>query len=254
MRFRTRSSKGVFGLSLTEVAFLLVFLLLALISTSITKDPDIENTKMELADLEEYQKLVEEVLDTLGVSLEELRKVASRLIAADLVEKPKLNLIDIIDQLLADNKRLRNRIDELEKKTVELTQRTQRAEDELRRLGKAVVGEGGTEPGSCWFDADGQIEYFLHVVIHDDRLDISSAWQDNRRRDLEAMGVNPASVPSGEIRNEAFSRFAGSIYLKTVDQGCRLFVRLVDRTTNKDAYKQQRKLVERYFFVLEVER
>lgn len=253
MRFRSRPSRKVFGLSLTEVALLLVFLLLALLAASVTQEADFAKARKELASLRNFQKQVEEVLGTLGVSLEELRNMASRLVAADLMERSRLDLAKLIDRLLADNKRLRNRVSELEKNLRDLSAQAQRADAELARLGKAA-GEGGTEPGSCWLDAEGVVQYFLHITIHDHSLHIQAAWPGTRRKDLQAVGVNPVEVPSGHVGNAEFSRFAKPVYFRTVDQGCRLFARLVDRTTSKDSYKRQRKLVERYFFVREVER
>ena len=252
MRFRKRPSRRVFGLSLTEVALLLVFLLLALLAASITEDDALAAAREDLASLVDFHDSAQEVLDTLGVSLDGLREVASRLVAADLVEKSKLNLAKLIDRLLAENRRLRSRVGELEMRTDDLTYRAEAAGRELTGLGKAT-GEGGTEPGSCWFDVDGRVEYFLDVIINDDRLNVRPAWPSIRRTDLEALGVSPSAVLSGDVENEEFSRFAEPIYHGTVDRGCRLFARVVDRTTNKEAYKHQIRLVERFFFVREVD-
>lgn len=255
MSFHRRPPKRVFGLSLAEVTLLLVFLLLALLATSVSQDADLQQGKKELARLCKFQKEVDEVLGALGVSFKELRKLASRLVSADLVEQSKLDLAKLIDRLLAEKKRLGDRVSDLEKNLHDLSVQTQRAETELARLVKVkAAGEGGTEPGSCWLDAQGHVQYFLHITIYDHGIQIQSAWPRTRYSDLQAVGVNPDEVPSGNIRNAEFSRFARPIYLRTVDQGCRLFARLVDRTRSKDSYKRQCKFVERYFFVQEVNR
>jgi hypothetical protein len=252
MLIRKRPSRRVFGLSLTEVVLELTFLLLALLAASTTYYADIEKMREELARQRSFQEQVEGVLATLGVSLDEMRKVASRLVAAEMVEQSKLNLAKLIDQLLADNRRLRGKISDLEKNLLDTIAQALKAEAELSRLGKPD-GEGGTEPGSCWVDAEGRVQYFLHITIHDQDLQIRAAWPAARCNDLWAMGVNLDEVPSGVVANAQFSDFARPIHFRTVNQGCRLFARLVDRTTSKDSYKRQRKLIERYFFVREVE-
>ncbi|MFC1895470.1 hypothetical protein ACFL0Q_02255 [Thermodesulfobacteriota bacterium] len=242
MPVRKRTTKRVFGLSLTEVALLLVFLLLSLLAASIPQD----------SELKKYKKEVQEVLELLGVSLGELRKTASHLIDAGLVEKPRKDLLSFIEGLRAENRRLRERLALSDDEVRQLKEQTKRAKEELAKL-KGAEGQGGTEPGSCWSSADGRVEYFLQVVLHDRRLNMQPVWPSSRKDNLLSLGINSSAVPSGEVENLEFSRFAVPIYYATVARGCRLFVRLVDRTTNKEAYKRQRNLVERYFFVREVE-
>lgn len=271
MRILKRSSR-VLGLSLNEVALLLVFLLLALLASS---NPPNEGplAGWSRADLENYRENTASALELLNVSPDGLREIASRLIAADLVDQSKLSLSRIIDELISENKTLRADLAAMEKRAAgllseneklqtdnsvmkadadELARRIGAIETELKQL-KEPARTSGTEPGSCWFDSDGREDYFLELVLNDEILSLRPVWPANRSADLKSMGIDRSTVPSGEIDGRAFSRFARPIYVQTIDRGCRLFVRLIDKTTHKKAYKRNLRLVERYFFVHEIE-
>lgn len=243
MRRMRRTASRVFGLSLAELSLILVFLLLSLLAITAPADDfkkeDVDDLKAQLAEFERFKRQVDDLFAKLGITMESLQTLASRLISANLVEKDKRDLVRLIEDLLAENQELREQVVALGKAVEDLEQEVDELQD-----------DGGTEPGSCWISEDGKTEYFLRVRMFDDRFRFLPAWPARRVEDMSAFGIS-LELPQGNLSNDAFATFSYPIYLETQSHGCRLFVILQDDTTGKASYKKQKDLVERYFFVFE---
>jgi len=244
---RRDKSDKVFSLSLTEISLLLVFVVLALYGASIYDiEKKLQFVEDERDELQKFKVDTEEVLSQLGVSLDELRKTASRLISEDLLNQSEKNIQEAIDNYIKKIKEL------MELREENLTLRSDR--DELVGRVKALEKDGvpgGTEPGSCWFGGDEKEEYFLDVELLDDGFRLTPAWPERRQDDLEEFLISSDEIPRGIVTRRELKAFAHPIYKATTQKECRFFVRLTDHTTEKFEYKQQKSLVESYFFIYE---
>ncbi|MDB4324735.1 hypothetical protein N9971_00160 [bacterium] len=246
-----RSRRQTFLLSLTEVTLLLVFLLLALSSTyraPISTPEEYESLQERLL---EYEKN-EDLYRSFGLSSVSVQRLWSRLISADLVERNKATLVQAIEalleereRLLRDERRMEVELASIRNETGHLTSQLEQCEADRSEGGK------GSEPGSCWEDSAGRIEYLLEVVIRDSSLLVTPAWPSRRADQLADFGLNGGLEPQQELSANGFAQLGKPVFDRVIQRDCRLFVLLLDETTGKDSYKRQKALVERYFFIRE---
>ena len=232
---RRRPSQGrVFAFSLSEVTLLLAFLLLSLLAATVSDMKGYDEMVQEREQNSHFRDEVEGVLDSLGTSLDELRRVASVLVAADLAEEKTIVLLRVINQLIESNRGLRKALADLRSELAE--------QDSL----------SGTEPGSCWTDEDGRTQYLLSITIDDTHFKLEPDWPDTREADFVTHFSSARQPPTGEISRSQLLTYAKPVYAETLMNNCRFIVKLIDQTTTKEHYKHQRAVLESYFFVFEV--
>jgi len=74
----------------------------------------------------------------------------------------------------------------------------------------------GVGPDACWRDADGNIEYLYNIVFQEDGLDVEQAWPS--RRDMEADEINARELLGEGVRIEEFRPGAQQILIWSDDQ------------------------------------
>ena len=114
----------------------------------------------------------------------------------------------------------------------------------------------GLDHPPCWADANGKIEYLFTVETRPEGFVANKAWPVNRDQDARSLpNIDKALSPG--VMNTASFFVAMKPFLdwsKQQDPECRHFVYLTTTIDNADARDNARKLVEGFFYKLEVSR
>ena len=108
------------------------------------------------------------------------------------------------------------------------------------------AGKGSSYP-PCWAP-DGKIAYLFKITMVPSGFDIQRAWPDKLA--AEASKVPGAvSLIGMHLSPKAFAQSMSPILSHSKALECRHYVRVIDRTgDDKDLYKRQLAIVERYFY------
>lgn len=115
-----------------------------------------------------------------------------------------------------------------------------------QRLGDE--GNGLDHP-PCWADEDGNIQFVYQVTIHEDHLLIDRAWPDVLQSRVDGMPFITEALGQYGTRR-AFWAATKLLYQDSVAKECRHFVRIVDEADSKDSFKSYLIAIERHFYKL----
>ncbi|MDE2849141.1 MAG: hypothetical protein OXP74_00855 [Acidobacteriota bacterium] len=239
-RGRTFPRGLVLGLTMAEIAILIIFVLLLALAALLAREADRRQAaERELVRFEQIAALFEE---------EALPQDPVELKAA-----------------------LRERVDEHRDadRWRELVRETETTPDVLREMAEAMsaaaragvspaevreaiesrqVG-GGSDHPSCWYDRDGTVAYLFDValVARGFVVDLARAPQHEAERALLPLDL----LQTGSVVSQAqFLRQTRPVYEWSVERGCRFFVRAFDVTAadQKDIYKRRMGALESRFY------
>ena len=108
------------------------------------------------------------------------------------------------------------------------------------------LGKGADYP-PCWLDDQNKIEYIFNVVINDVGIEIFDIKNENRNEDKLKLPIQNL-VYGIDITAEMFLSLLKPLFDVCVQENCRHFVRIYDKTTTKDTFKKNLLTVETYFY------
>ncbi len=282
--FQQQQSREIFGVTMTE--FMLLFLFgFIIIVEALSGDLRLRERELDALlaanrELAEFRDDVESMLLRLGTRLKDLpddwhqltklKTVAQEhkkaLRAVERITKVKRQLqqeLKVVQEKAASLKRDLEEIrkiplgetDEALAKARHTIAEQKRELVDLRR--KVAALEAPIEPESpnergpgdpaCWRNADGKIEFLLSVIMFEKDFVVQPAWLAARESEARRLGL--MALPLGErISEQIFVADFKSLYLKTVEMGCRHYVYVYDQTDSKRVYKRKLKVVEGYFY------
>lgn len=258
----------VLGLTMAEIGFLIIFVLLLLIGYSAIEENRLEET---IRTQREAKVIADEVTAVLGAgpnpTVETVRDLVRVLAAtqgrdgATALAEAK-SIIDSLRQERATLSRTANALaesmkkgglkhaDSVAKTLAGLQFDNQNKEGQLRRYEDRLkaVGEGkGERP--CWVRPDGTIEYLYDVVLQSDGIRMREIAHPNRTEQRALLQMPP---PDSDrvLKPLEFLAATRPLYQSSLARNCRFFVVIYDRTgpTEKVMYKQLLRTVEEHFY------
>ena len=274
-------SNFLFGLTLTELAFILFFILLVLSSFAIQKKvEDIDKLKEEA---EVYKKIFEEIPEFNEKTIEEKTIWLKELVEKDklmvkyqeLTEKHKaLNdsykkivqaipglkdkteaeqakwLKELVEKsnLDAKNKALSKELDKIKEKLEKLEKEMKLKNEKVASLEKKLAGNRHPD---CWQDEKGKYEFIYNIILRDKGITTYRGYKKYLEQKFqETPGANniigTKNISIREFKQKTRSVFNWSV--KTAKPECRHFVRIFDETMSKESYKIPLRGIEHYFF------
>jgi hypothetical protein len=253
----------VLGLTMAEVAILIIFVLMLLIGLESKTSAKFRGK--EPVATETLQRLVRadseraEVLQALWLpedaSPEEIRKVVRAL--QDVANKPEgKSALQDAKAAIEEMRKIRDEIrdksgsEKLAQKAEELSFRIANQEGQLQlyedKLRDAGLGKGERP---CWVRADGTIEYLYEVVLTSDGIRMREYVYPERERERELLPM-PAVDPNEILSPEEFLRRTEPLYQRSQEDNCRYFVVVYDATgpAEKELYKRLLQSVEGHFY------
>lgn len=114
----------------------------------------------------------------------------------------------------------------------------------------------GLDHPPCWTDANGKIEFLFKVETRPDGFNTTKAWPINREQDALSLPNIEQALVSGPSKVAGFSAVMQPIldWSKAQNPECRHFVYLSTTVVDADARDNARKVVEGFFYKLEVKR
>jgi hypothetical protein len=258
------------AISLTEVALLLFFILLVLVTDLKVRS---ENTGEENRRLVAEAQLQAERLQTLNEAkdlLQEEYQGASSGQDGDFDSGAALDsdqeFLHLVRRLQQNAMRgvesvkqlglLKLEKEEIEVQLEESTTTASSAFEHATELERQLAfvtsrtGPVGFGPPPCWLDPkSGEVEYIFNVTILEQGLAIKPTWPASRH---EAAMLIPGirDWPAGDISLDEFSLRAAPVlkWCKSQNPKCRLYVRIYDRAVSKESFKRHLLGVEDYFY------
>jgi hypothetical protein len=186
---------------------------------------------------------VQDTLNKMGVTLEQLPDCWSRLVPLESIEEDKQKLITHLNKYKEERKKLLEEI-RLLRSQLTLFQISQTKDSETERTGK-----GGIDERPCWKDATGKLEFLFFIIMYDDGFLIKKAWTGKKSHD-PIVEILPSDIFGVKISNERFIELCDPIFDRCRKNKCRHFVYVCDRTNTKNIYKAQLEIIENYFYKL----
>lgn len=250
----------VFQLSLTEIAFTLVFILLLLMGWMIheadTRQAELETIITEAGEAQARQSRLQdakraleiEALAGLAFKKEVARQMHEQLgkgypdgdeaaLAKDLVAAVKevQTLRDVVagpSVLAAENSDLRGQVAFLKGK---------------------LEAHGGRDYPPCWADeATGRVEYLFAIEILPEGLKISRSWPAKRQANAEALPQIEKLTAARTHRLAEFNTLMQGIDRVSKEKNCRHYVTIKNRVNDLELFNRYRYGIENYFYKFEV--
>jgi len=235
-RGRTFPRGLVLGLTMAEIAILIIFVLLLALAALLAREADRRQAaERKVADYEQIEILFED---------EALPRdpVALRAVLRERVDEHRD----------ADN--WRELVREMEAGDADpavLAEQLTQARERIERLEAqaAARGGGGLDHPSCWYDRDGTVAYLFDVALAPDGFVAAMARAPEHEAERQLLPVE--SVRTSRLLTESqFLRQTRSVYEWSVERGCRFFVRAFDLVAadRKDLYKRRMRVLESRFY------
>ncbi len=272
-RGRTFPRGLVLGLTMAEIAILIIFVLLLALAALLARESDrrqaaerelvrfeqiaalfeaealpedpvalravLRERVDEHRDADSWRELVREIEATPGA----LREMAEAMSAAARAGMSPADVREAIEN--------RDAVEDSGENATVLAARLDRANRRIERLeAQALVrGGGGLDHPSCWYDHDGTVAYLFDValVARGFVVDLARAPQHEAERALLPLDlVRTESV----VTPAQFLRQTGPVYEWSVERNCRFFVRAFDLTAGdqKNLYKSRMGVLESRFY------
>ncbi len=276
-------SNFLFGLTLTELAFILFFILL-FFSTLVIKEKvkDIDKFKEEV---EVYKKIFEEIPEFNEKTIEEKSKWLKELVEKDklnskyqeLMEKHKaLNdsykkIVQAIPSLkdkteaeksewlkeLVEKSNLDAKNKALEKELAKNTEKLEKLEKEMKLKNEKVASLekklAGNRHPDCWQDEKGKYEFIYNIILRDKGITTYRGYKKYLEQKFQEIPGANNIIGTKNISIREFKQKTRSVFnwsVKTAKPECRHWVRIFDETSssNRSTYKTPLRGIEHYFF------
>ena len=251
-RGRTFPRGLVLGLTMAEIAILIIFVLLLALAALLAREADRRQAaEQELVRFERIDALFEEeALPEDPVALKAaLRERVDEHRDADNWRELVREMEPTIPEPSAPE--IVNRLQESEKSAAALAERLDRANRRIERLEaqEQARGGGGTDHPSCWYDRDGTVAYLFDIALAPGGFIVAPARapeHEAARRQLPVGAVQASRL----LTETEFLRQTLPVHLWTVERECRFFVRAFDLTAadQKDLYKRRMRVLESRFY------
>jgi hypothetical protein len=240
----------VVSMSLTELAFILFFLLLLL---SLARDLILQDEIEALGSVNQELSTQAEAWSNLSETLRQQQILPEKL-ADDFFAKLTRDAA-ATSALRKQNAELTSQLTEeaeLRSAAEELAATADARHDEIGRQLRILGDQAGVGFPPCWVSAENQIEYIYRITIGEEDLLVEAAWPASRQRDAERIPRARELLGRG-LSLDQFSRTASSVLAWSLSSKpeCRHYVILVDRAQSKDGYKKKRLFIENFFYKLE---
>ena len=252
MRLDENKHESSFFMTLTELAFIMFFLLLLLLVWSLReKESKLQRRDDEIVQLKEENLVLKERIDGFDFLLEEL----------DIDDAEDFNeLVRQIAQCERRIKKLQSQLVESEGKMAGMKAEVEEVrveeasmERQIRTLRGQIkhferrFGRGGVDFPPCWCDETGRPEYIYSICIGELNLCVEPAWPDYRKPDLKQI-PGCREIIASDLTLAEFRKRAAPILEWSKKNECRHYVIIRDTTESKKAFKQKLLAVEDYFY------
>lgn len=285
MAGQNNRSNFLFGLTLTELAFILFFILL-FFSTLAVKEKEVSIDKIR-EEVEAYKNVFEAIPEFHKKSIEEKTEWLKELVEKDklnvkyqeLMEKHKAlegsfnDLVEVLpaikdksevdkaewlkelvekSTLVAKNEALNEQLAKIKEKIVKIEEEMSGKKDLIARLEKKIKGLAGNRHPACWKDPQTkQPEYIYNIVLGENGITTHRGYKMYLQNEFLGIPgsqniIDTQNLTIGEFKQKTKSVFDWSV--KTAKPECRHFVRIFDETKSKDSYKKPLRGIENYFF------
>ena len=159
----------------------------------------------------------------------------------DLQEKMEQMLTDVADlpETKAEN-------EELEKQNERLDEALKQALEQLEGKGQGLVYP------SCFWTEDDKIQYVFHIEFDEETVHLTALPVPGNEEEWERLQFDRITTGDSISINQYLSE-TKHIFDWSVDNACRFFVRILDRTRaeNKSQYKTMKRYIEYHFYTWE---
>ena len=246
-RGRTFPRGLVLGLTMAEIAILIIFVLLLALAALLARESDRRQAaERELVRFEQIAALFEE------------EALPEDPVALKAALRERVDTHRDADSWRRDADSWRELVRETETTPSELLEMAEAMSAAARAgMSPAEVREaiesrqvgGGSDYPSCWYDRDGTVAYLFDVALMASGfvVDLARAPQHEAERAVLPLDL----VQTGSVVTQAqFLRQTRPVYEWSVQRGCRFFVRAFDLTApdQKDLYKRRMSVLESRFY------
>ena len=285
MAGQNNRSNFLFGLTLTELAFILFFILL-FFSTLAVKEKEVSIDKIR-EEVKAYKNVFEAIPEFHEKSMKEKTEWLKELVEKDklnvkyqeLMEKHKAledsfnNIAEAIpalkdksetekaewlkelvekSTLVAKNEALNKELAKISEEIVKIEKEMSDKKDLIARLEKKVKGLAGNRYPACWKDPQTkQPEYIYNIILGENGITTRRGYKKYLQKEFSGIPgsqniIDTQNLTIGEFKQRTKSVFNWSV--KTAKPECRHFVRIFDETDSKESYKKPLRGIEHYFF------
>jgi hypothetical protein len=239
----------LFSLTLTELAFMMFFLLLLLAVAQLGVQSRELRTRSEdatvvtaLGELQGFDVVRRRILEDDRDFFELVRAPLEAILRSPEPERLKrlTALIEASEMEGRGEESCADRVLDLERTNVNLR-------GQLEHM-RQRCGRGGIDYPPCWADpTTGTIVYIYDITIHEETIDVVRAWPDWRDPEVRAI-PGAAELLGRGYSIRAFSERAWPILAWSNAESCRHYVRIYDEAETKDGFKRTLLTVEQFFY------
>lgn len=230
----------VLGLTMAEVAILIIFVLLLAFAALLAEQRDKRKEAEQLA------KVRQDTIISLQKKQKQFAEVQKWLPEGKSIEEVQRELVVISDtrqQLEEFREAAQEHGFSPEPEVVRDALETAREYEDLISAGK------GTEVPSCWVRNDESIEYIYDINFTPKGLIVRETDLPHRKEERRALKLQNI-VLNQEISEASFLSATSNLFEWSISKKCRFFVRVFDSTgpTEKSVYQSRLKTVEAHFY------
>lgn len=252
-----KDTDQVFQLSLTELAFTLIFLLLLLSGVMIATlegersqtaaDREaLERAQAARAAGEEASALIRELAGYYGVHPDEILTELRRDVEQAAIRQELQGRLDDLDGKLTE-------LAAMEEQLATAAQENRDLRGQLVWLQEKSAAPGGRDIPPCWADEQtGKVQYLFRIDLQDGGLALAPAWPPERERDALALPGVAALLAGGVQPLPLFKQRMHTLDADCRAKNCRHYVILASQTSRLDLFNQYRYAVEEFFYKYEV--
>jgi len=239
-RGRTFPRGLVLGLTMAEIAILIIFVLLLALAALLARESDRRRAvERELVRFERIEALFEE--EALPEDPVELRAALRERVDE---HRDADNWRELVHETETTPSALREMAE-----AINAAARAGMSPAEVREAIESRQVGGGSDHPSCWYDRDGTVAYLFDVALLASGFVVALARAPQHEVERAVLPLN--LVQTGSVVTQAqFLRQTRPVYEWSVERGCRFFVRVFDVTAadQKDLYKRRMRVLESRFY------
>jgi hypothetical protein len=281
-------SRGlVLGLTMAEIAILIIFILLLTLAALLDKEHEkleeehekLEKVQQQVKALVEENLALEDINGGKDISefIRELVSSREALRQAGVVHSRLAEAVELINkyeeaarksgveptprgvtEALLESKELKEALAEVSDKSVQeiaqeninLRTETSRMEGQLANAQKKLESFGkGNEMPSCWAKPDGTVEYIYEIAVNNNGMIARNTNLPHRDADRKLLPTMMV-IHNQQVSSSKFISMSLPLYQWSVEKKCRFYVKVYDLTgsIDKDIYKERLQTVESLFY------